>query len=228
MDKSIDRLDIFDVDLLLSYFFFLTLLLRPCVAAAAEEERGQEWKWENGQLCAWSCALIGPRSAIYPFCLPPSTSSSWPGGRLGERERSNGLVWLATRTQHALTDAAPPTDATPHPNPFFLPSRKACFFLSFFLSVSPAAALALSSLHFLLESTLHVIPIPPLSEESGRVWRLLFLYFGTNSIFHPPPDLKLGRRRRRHHGIERVLLPYEFVHYYKTGDPLLSLSLNRI
>ena len=43
MDKSIDRLDIFDVDLLLSYFFFLTLLLRPCVAAAAEEERGQEW-----------------------------------------------------------------------------------------------------------------------------------------------------------------------------------------
>ena len=135
MDKSIDRLDIFDVDLLLSYFFFLTLLLRPCVAAAAEEERGQEWKWENGQLCAWSCALIGPRSAIYPFCLPPSTSSSWPGGRLGERERSNGLVWLATRTQHALTDAAPPTDATPHPpKPLFPPIPKGLF-LSFFLSL---------------------------------------------------------------------------------------------
>ena len=74
----------------------------------------------------------------------------------------------------------PPTPPPTHPNPFFLPSRKACFFLSFFLSVSPAAALALSSLHFLLESTLHVIPIPPLSQK--RVGEFGVFSFSTSAL----------------------------------------------
>ena len=176
------------------------------------------------ELCAyWT-------SERYISLLPPSIHLLLLAGWATRRKRTVQWPRLISHPHSACAHGRcathrrhPPPTQTPFSSH---PERLVSFFL--FLSVSPAAALALSSLHFLLESTLHVIPIPPLSEESGRVWRLLFLYFGTNSIFHPPPDLKLGRRRRRHHGIERVLLPYEFVHYYKTGDPLLSLSLNRI
>ena len=143
-----------------------------------ERTRVEMRKWPA--VCMELCAYW--TSERYISLLPPSIHLLLLAGWATRRKRTVQWPRLISHPHSACAHGRcathrrhPPPTQTPFSSH---PERLVSFFL--FLSVSPAAALALSSLHFLLESTLHVIPIPPLSQK--RVGEFGVFSFSTSAL----------------------------------------------
>ena len=158
-------------------FFSCVVVASVCCSSSSrggERTRVEMRKWPA--VCMELCAYW--TSERYISLLPPSIHLLLLAGWATRRKRTVQWPRLISHPHSACAHGRCATHRRhPPPKPLFPPIPKGLF-LSFFLSVSPAAALALSSLHFLLESTLHVIPIPSLR----RVGEFGVFSFSTSAL----------------------------------------------